>query len=85
VYLFGHFDLDGTTSALFGELNEALLGIREAAQSAGGGASHTHSVHHGAAAAEESRSFMYGIAPEQSQATPWADLVFALEHPGAVP
>jgi len=81
MYLFGHFDLDGTTFDTFNGLNEAILGIREAAQPMGRGASHTHIALHATASTVESGAFMFGTDPEQPQAMPWADLCFVFGAP----
>ncbi len=69
MYMFGHFDLDGATPDLSRGLDEAILGIREDAQSTEF-ASHTHSLCHDAIAEQGSRAFMFGVNPEQPQAAP---------------
>jgi len=81
MYLFGHFDLDGTTFDPCSGLNEALLGIREAAQPTGRGTGHTHTVPHAAALTAESGAFMFGTDPEQPQAMAWAELCTAFGMP----
>jgi hypothetical protein len=73
MYLFGHFDLDAASCDPYSGLNEAILGIREAARSTRSGASHTHSVNHAAALTEANRSFMFGMEPAQPQAMPWEE------------
>ena len=77
VYLFGHFDLGGPPLDSSSGLDEALLGIMEAAQSRRGGAGPTHIAHHRSEPTEETHSFMFGMDPEQPRPLPWEEPYFA--------
>ena len=69
VFMFGTFDsADEMSSESIGALDEAILGIREAASKA---ATHSH-CHAEVAADASSNAFMFGVDPEQpSPATVW--------------
>ena len=69
VFMFGTFDsADEMSSESSGALDEAILGIREAASKA---ATHSH-CHAEVAADASSNAFMFGVDPEQpSPATVW--------------
>jgi hypothetical protein len=70
LFLFGHFDLDGTVAGPGAGLDDAILGINEDPESVECGRP-GHSLLHTVIAAQECRRFMFGIDPEQPQAVAW--------------